>query len=293
MNERASGILLHITSLPSKYGIGDLGPGAYGFVDFLVRGRQRYWQVLPLNQIILDGGYSPYNCLSVFGGNTLLISPELLYREGLLTRKDFQGVPVFPESRVNYKDAIRYKRKLLDIAFERFRRRSTKAGYERFCSKNNFWLKDYALFAVLCEHFGGWLWGDWPSEIAERNKAALETVEVQLQDAILKEKFLQYLFFKQWFSLRDYCRQKGVGIIGDIGFYVAYESADVWSHPEIFKLTWAGKPKYVGGVPPDYFSKKGQMWGNPVYDWRALGNSGYEWWIKRVRHNLNLFDVSD
>jgi 4-alpha-glucanotransferase len=292
IKQRASGILLHVTSLPSKYGIGDLGPEAYRFADFLADAKQRYWQVLPLGPTSAKSGCSPYNCLSAFAGNTLLISPELLYEQGLLTEKDVQDSPLFPVSRVDYRMAISHKTKLLNIAYDRFRSKPRSCVYEQFCSENKLWLDDFAMFVALRYHFHPRLWCNWPIELRDKKRRALTPLKAQLRDSINREKVLQYLFFKQWHSLKDYCNRLDIRIIGDIPIYVAYDSADVWAHPEIFKLTKTRTPKFVGGVPPDRFSRTGQLWGNPVYDWKVLKEKGYWWWIRRVKHNLSLFDTA-
>jgi 4-alpha-glucanotransferase len=292
MKKRASGILLHITSLPSKYGIGDFGPEAYRFADFLARARQSYWQVLPLNPpSFARNPHSPYNCLSAFAGNTLLISPELLYRQGFLTRKDIQDRPAFPEAQMDYRFVTSYKAKLLNAAFERFKGMPEEADYKSFCLENEAWLEDYAEFTAMHQHFRNRLWCNWPAELRDRKKHALKSMKTQLQPVIEREKFLQYLFYSQWFSLKHYCNKHGIEIIGDIPIYVAYESSDVWSHPEIFKLTRTKKPRVIAGVPPDFFSRTGQLWGNPIYDWKVLRNAGYSWWIRRIKHNLSLFDI--
>ncbi len=288
---RKSGILLHITSLPSEYGVGDLGPGAYRFADLLKRAKQTCWQVLPLNQPPVSNYPSPYSVLSAFAGNTLLISPELLCKQGLLTRKDIQDRPDFPKKHVNYHAVIPYKTRLLNKAFERFQAMPKNSSYAFFCSQNKSWLDDYALFIALRRHFSLCCWRDWPAELRDRNKQALKSVKLELKDDIEHEKFLQYLFFRQWFSLKHYCNKKDIRIIGDIPIYVTYDSADVWSGPEIFKLTKSKKLRVVSGVPPDFFCKTGQLWGNPVYDWQALKDRGYNWWLRRVRHNLSLFDL--
>lgn len=291
MRKRASGILLHITSLPSKYGIGDFGPRAYGFADFLARGRQNYWQLLPLNPISPKGNYSPYNCTSAFAGNTLLISPELLYRRGLLTKKHLQNTPAFPEACVNYRLVSSYKARLLNAAYQQFKHIPPNSVYEQFCSKNENWLEDYAAFAVLRRYFWPRLWCNWPAELRDRKRNALESVKAGMQDDINREKFLQYIFFAQWFALKRHCNQKGIRIIGDIPIYLAYDSADLWSHPDIFKLTRAKKPRFIAGVPPDFFSRTGQLWANPVYDWKALRSTAYSWWFQRIKHCLSLFDI--
>ena len=292
MKKRASGILLHITSLPSKYGIGDLGPAAYRFADFLTAAGQTYWQVLPLNPPTLrKGRHSPYNCLSAFAGNTLLISPDLLYEQGLLTRKELKDRPVFPEAHVNYHSVLSYKTKLLRAAFERFKVTRKDVDYSRFCGENKDWLDDFAVFVALRHHFRSDLWCNWPRGLRDRHRHALEAARTGLENAIERVKFSQYLFFKQWLALKRHCNNRGIRLIGDIPIYVAYESADVWAHPGIFKLTRAKRLSVVAGVPPDFFSRRGQLWGNPVYNWMVLKKTGYSWWIQRIRHNLVLFDA--
>jgi len=290
-SRRASGILLNITSLPSKYGIGDFGPGAYKFVDFLVRAGQSYWQILPLNPIKEGISFSPYDTLSAFAGNIFLISPELLRREGLVTKSDFTDVPQFPAGCVDYRLVMSYKKKLLLAVCKLALGRKRKADYERFCLENKDWLDDYACFAALRRHFRHRPWYGWPSQLRDRQSAAVSSAKKTFRDDIEVEKLLQYIFHRQWFSLKAYCNGNGIKVIGDIPFYVAYDSSDMWCHPEIFKLTKAKKVRYVGGVPPDYFSRTGQLWPNPVYDWHTLHKTGYRWWIQRIKHNLGLFDV--
>ncbi len=290
--KRASGLLLHITSLPSKYGIGDFGPQAYRFAEFLARAKQRYWQILPLTPPTLrQNPYSPYNCISAFAGNHLLISPDLLYQQGLLLKEELQDCPRFAESRVEYPKVVSYKTKLLNAACERFKNSKSQSDYERFCIENAAWLDDFALFVALRQHFGRILWCDWPAKLRDRKKDALKLARDSFPETIGREKFLQYMFFRQLTSLKSYSKQLGIKLIGDIPIYVAYDSADVWSNPEIFKLTKAKKPRFIAGVPPDYFSKTGQLWGNPVYDWTALKDTRYRWWLERIGHNLKLFDM--
>ena len=291
MQARASGILLHVASLPSRYGIGDFGLEAYRFADLLVKARQSYWQTLPLTPPIPAPSYSPYNCLSAYAGNTLLISPELLCRQGLLTSKEIRHRPTFPDGCVNYRLVTTYKTRLLNLAFERFKAGPREPDYERFCSENTSWLDSFAGFVALRQHLQPRSWWDWPKQLRDRNKKALRAMRMQLRDSVEKEKFSQYLFSKQWFALKHYCNEHGIQIIGDIPIYVAYDSADVWAHPEIFKLTSTKKRRALAGVPPDFFSRKGQLWGNPVYDWRVLKSTGYLWWVQRMRHNLMLFDI--
>jgi 4-alpha-glucanotransferase len=292
MKRRGSGVLLHITSLPSPYGIGDLGPWAYRFADFLSETKQSFWQVLPLNPTSTAFGNSPYSSPSAFAGNPLLISPDLLVEEGLLSKSDIDGAPSFPSERVDYSAVTEYKHRLLRIAYENFRKRRGKDyEFKRFCDENSYWLDDYALFISLKEYFNEIIWSDWPEDIRDRNESAIMEWKKKLADRISMKKFFQYTFFKQWFSLKSYCNSKNVQIIGDVPIYVSLDSVDVWTNPQIFKLDENKRPTFVAGVPPDYFSKTGQLWGNPVYKWDALRESGYSWWIKRMEHNLKIFDT--
>jgi len=285
---------LHVTSLPSKYGIGDFGPEAYKFADFLRRANQTYWQILPLNYTTPYAAHSPYSCVSAFAGNPLLISPELLCRRGLLTRSDIKDAPDLPQASVDYIKVTAYKERLFQIAFRRFKDSVKPPDFELFCTQNSFWLDDFASFVVLRQHFGRSAfggWDGWPNAIRDRNKKALKSIKGQLQEDIDRQLFLQYIFYQQWSNLKRYCNQNGIQIIGDIPIYVTFDSTDVWSHSEVFKLSRAKKPRYIAGVPPDYFSRSGQLWGNPVYDWQRLKNSNYCWWMHRIKHNLDLFDL--
>ena len=284
--KRGSGILLHITSLPSPHGVGDLGPWAYRIADFLSEAKQSYWQILPLNSMAPGHEGSPYHCSSVFAGNTLLISPELMVREGFLIEGDIGTPPSFSDV-VEYDRVLPYKEKILGKAYERFEK---NAEFENFCSENSSWLEDYALFVSLRAHFGR-DWSEWPAEVRDRNPEALQKLKELLHDKIEMEKFLQYVFFKQWFSLKSYCNQKGIRFIGDMPIYVNFDSAEVWANPEIFKLNGEKRPTFVAGVPPDRFSSTGQLWGNPVYRWEALKEDGYAWWIKRIEHDMKLYDL--
>ena len=292
MEKRRSGILLHITSLPSSYGIGDLGPGAYGFVDFLSQAQQAYWQLLPLNPTITVCGNSPYSSVSAFAGNSLLISPDLLIEDGLLIESDLRDIPCFEQNRCDYDSVISFKLGLFEKAFANFKASARlRKKYERFCKENSGWLEDYALFIVIKNSLGGKMWSQWPKDLIDRNKNALNAVKKQHKQDIEKEKFLQFIFYSQWFKLKDYCRKKSVFLIGDIPIYVNFDSADVWANPEIFKLNKQKQPVFVAGVPPDYFSNTGQLWGNPVYNWDVLKKTGFKWWIKRLSHTLRLFDI--
>ncbi len=290
MLRRGSGILLHITSLPSPFGIGDLGPCAYRFADFLAEAKQGFWQILPLNPTDPVYDNSPYHSISAFASNPLLISPELMVRDGLLDEADIELLP--NREKVDYDSAIAYKRKLFHPAYERFKERGNSCEYERFCSDNAHWLDDFALFIALKSRFHGKAWSEWSDEIRDREADTLKSLEEdgELHDRIEMEKFIQYIFIQQWNSLKSYCNQRCIHIIGDIPIYVDYDSVDLWTNPEIFKLDDEKKPYVVSGVPPDYFSETGQLWGNPVYRWDVLKERGYDWLVQRIKHNLKLFD---
>ena len=292
MKNRGSGILLHVTSLPSPFGVGDIGPWAYRFADFLTQTKQCYWQVLPLNPINPVYGNSPYSSPSAFAGNTLLISPDLLVEEGLLVREEVETKPPFPEIRCDYNAVIPYKEALFEQAFRRLR--TTRKGwdeFEVFCSSHKTWLDDFSLFAVIKRRFQGQIWNEWPGDLRDRNRESLQTVKEECPEELEKERFLQYLFYKQWGSLKEYCNRRGIQLVGDLPIYVNFDSADVWADPQIFKLDEEKRPSFVSGVPPDYFSKTGQLWGNPVYHWDRLRETGFEWWIRRMAHHLRLFDA--
>ncbi len=292
MERRGSGILLHITSLLSSYGIGDLGPGAYGFVNFLSEADQIYWQILPLNRTCTAYGNSPYSSFSAFAGNPLLISPELMVEDGILLKSDIEEHPTFPKERVNYRAVTKYKDKILGIAYERNKEKLTgNYEFERFCNENSYWIDDYGLFVSIKRQFKGVDWGKWPEDLKDRKEGVIKEWEERLREMILMEKFIQYIFFKQWYSLKNYCNSKNLQIIGDVPIYVNYDSSDVWANSEVFKLDKEGRPVFVTGVPPDYFSSTGQLWGHPVYDWNFLKKTQYSWWIMRIEYNLRLFDI--
>ncbi|MBF0486124.1 MAG: 4-alpha-glucanotransferase [Candidatus Omnitrophica bacterium] len=291
MNERASGILCHISSLPSPYGIGDLGPEAYRFVDFLAKSKQKYWQVLPLNPTEDALGNSPYSSFSAFAWNTLLISPDILYEEGFLERKVLETIRSGECSDIDYSQAQRVKTGLLKSAWSRYSSRSVKLkGFEQFCVEQAYWLDDFALFVVLKNYFNNQCWAEWPVEFRDRDPKSLKEFSSSHADDILREKFFQFLFYRQWMRLQEYCSQNGVGIIGDIPIYVNYDGVDVWVNPGLFKLDKDKRPTFVAGVPPDYFSEDGQRWGNPLFNWDRLRDTGFAWWVERVRHNLLFFD---
>ena len=292
MKRRSSGILMHITSLPSPFGIGDLGPNAYAFADFLHRTKQSFWQILPLSPTIPDG-HSPYNSSSAFAGNALLISPELLVRDGLLDKSDLADIPDFSEKEVLFEKASAYKQSLLKKAYDRY-----KSSFEQydsaiieFSAASSGWLPSYTAFAALKSRFRNKSWDQWEEAIRDRNPDAFNELGKQFQDKMLYETFLQFLFDGQWRALKAYCNKLGIQIIGDMPYYINYDSADVWAHPELFKLDRRKRPLVISGVPPDYFSKNGQLWGNPVYNWENLRETGYAWWLRRLKRNLELFDL--
>jgi 4-alpha-glucanotransferase len=288
---RSAGILLHPTSLPGPYGIGDLGPAARAWVDALVRARQTWWQVLPVGPT----GYadSPYQSSSTFAGNPLLVSPDDLVAEGLL-RPDDVAAPGFPADRVDYPAVAAFKQGLLGRAWESFRGGAAaglRGPFDEFRAAANGWLADFALFAALKEAHAGREWTDWPAELVRREPAALAAARAQLADAIGLQQFGQFLFFRQWQALRRYAHDRGVRLIGDIPIFVAPDSADVWANPQLFQLDEHRRPRVVAGVPPDYFSATGQLWGNPLYDWEVLRRTGYAWWLARLQATLALVDL--
>ena len=291
MKKRASGILLHVTSLPSRYGIGDFGTEAYNFVDFLCKAEQSYWQILPLNPPYSNSNISPYNCLSAFAGNTNLISPHLLYTSGLLKKGDLDDVIEFEQPFVDNKKAGKFRAKIFNQLPDNFRAGKERDEYKKFCQDNKDWLDDYVLFVGLIRHFKTADWSKWPKQIRDRNPYALKEADKIVKAISSKEKILQFIFFKQWFLLKKYCNDRGVNITGDMPIYVAYQSSDVWANQKIFKLNKSKKPAFISGVPPDLFSRTGQLWGNPVYKWKMLKENGYDWWIERMRQNLRLYDV--
>jgi len=288
MNKRRSGLLLHLTSLPSRYGIGDLGPGAYRFADFLAEAKQEMWQILPLNPIDPAYGNSPYHSISAFASNDLLISPDLMAEEGWLTKNELKSPPDFPPKRVDFGRVIVYKKGIFRRAFERFR---PGWEYEEFCAENASWLEDFALFAVLKEKFRGEVWSDWEPAVRDREPQALESLKEKYREDIERKKFLQFVFSRQWRALKNDCNRRRIHLLGDLPIYVDYDSADVWTHPGLFKLDADKNPLAVAGVPPDYFSVTGQRWGNPLYRWDVLRERGYEWWIRRFEHSLKMLDL--
>src|ERR1043166_6692551 len=285
---RGSGILLHPTSLPGDFGIGDLGPEAFRFVDVLATTGQKYWQILPLGPT--GYGDSPYQCFSAFAGNILLISPEKLIDEQLLTSSDIASRPEMSAEKVDYGAVYEWKRQLILPAFENAWKGSMPAEFDQFCREKAWWLDDYALYRALSQRECK-PWFEWPEEIKSRAKSALRSATEQLAPKIEAEKFYQFLFFRQWLNLRKYANEKDIKIIGDIPIFAALDSGDVWCNQDEFKLNDDGSPRVVSGVPPDHFSETGQLWGNPIYDWNKMLESGFRWWVERVRSTLEMVDI--
>lgn len=322
--ERKSGVLLHPTSLPSVYGIGDFGAEARHFVDTLEKAGQSLWQILPL--VPIGYGNSPYQSTSAFAGNILLISPDEMVEMGLLTEEDLGEIPTFDKERVDYDAVKAYKLPLLHKAYETFCAKADKdmqADFAAFCEKQDAWLSDFALFTALQAHFRAErakgideeeyltfavdtidflteeqqkdyfesaCWNTWPRTLRKRNAASLKKWTRLLADAIEEEKFYQYLFFTQWQALKAYANEKGIAIVGDTPIFMAYDSADVWANQKLFQLDSMGFPTVVAGVPPDYFCAEGQLWGNPLYDWKAHKKTGYLWWTERIHKALEDVD---
>jgi len=287
---RGAGLLLHVTSLPSPYGIGDVGPGALAWVDRLRDAGQSWWQALPLGPT--GYGNSPYQPLSSFAGNELLVSPDWLVEDGLLRREDCEAN--FAPHQIDYEAVIPYKRRLLKTAWANFAaeaRVDLRADYERFCNDQSHWLEDYALFRALKAKFNGAYFLNWPRELVERVPSKLAESRAELADTIELVCFAQWIIFRQGERLKSYAHANGVRVIGDLPFFVSPDSSDVWANPELFLLTDERRPRFVAGVPPDYFSADGQLWGNPVYDWDALRRTAYRWCIDRLRAILSHVDV--
>ncbi len=290
---RSAGILLHPTSFPGRYGIGDLGAEAYRWVDFLKSADQKLWQILPLGPT--GYGDSPYQCFSAFAGNPYLVSPDKLIEDGLLSKADVEPVPAFPTDTVDYGLVITYKLALLDKAFANYQAgagsAALRAEFESFKKDQAAWLDDFALFMALKELHGGAVWNTWEPEVVAREPNALTAARAKLAGPVESQRLRQFLFFQQWGAVKAYANAAGIKIIGDIPIFVAYDSADVWQRPELFYLDQKGQPTVVAGVPPDYFSRTGQLWGNPLYRWDVLKQSGYAWWIDRVRATLAVVDI--
>src|SRR5579862_2807933 len=289
--ERLSGVLLHVTSLPSYGGVGDFGPAAYAFVDFLAAAKQRMWQVLPLSPT--GYGSSPYSALSAFAGNPLLISLEFLVRDGWIAGKRIAGLPGH-DGPADFGAAHRLKLPLIEEAAANFLDRAPddkRARFHKFVKDNISWLPDYAMFNVLRRMHNYVSWNEWPAKYARRKQGALTKVMNERGRELEIEQVVQFFFNEQWCALRAYCKDRKVRILGDIAIFVNMDSADVWTHPELFELDEELRPIHVAGVPPDYFSATGQRWGNPLYRWDVLARQGFEWWVRRIARSCQLYDI--
>ncbi len=286
MTHRAAGVFLHPTSLPSPFGIGDLGQDAIGWLDLLRRFDHTYWQMCPLSPT--GFGDSPYQSLSSFAGNPLLISPARLAEDGLLTQADLDAYPRFSEDRVEFGAVFEAKDRLFRTAFTRF---EDSSAFRAFCTRERYWLEDYAQFRVLKDLQGGRSWTEWPDEYRLRRQKSLRRLARTHAEAFRYQKFLQYLFHRQWEAIRAHAHAAGVRIIGDIPCYVSFDSTDTWASRDLFEFDDECRPVRVAGVPPDYFSKTGQLWGNPLYRWDAMEADGYAWWIARLKSTLDRLDM--
>ncbi|MGE5423902.1 MAG: 4-alpha-glucanotransferase [Syntrophothermus sp.] len=292
MKERAGGILLHPTSLPGRFGIGTLGNAAYDFIDFLVNSKIKFWQILPLGPT--GYGDSPYQCFSSRAGNPMLIDPEMLHEERLITKEELDSLELPETGHVDYGRVITLKYAVLEKAYERFRSESgkeLKQDLRYFSKSNSSWLNDYALFMSIKEHNKFKPWYKWTKSLRLKKEEAVAPLEKALKSRIEFHKFIQYMFFRQWSSVKDYANENNIRIIGDIPLYVALDSADAWANPELFEFNQEKMPVAVGGVPPDYFSENGQLWGNPLYNWYYHKQQRFKWWTDRINFNLSMFDM--
>ena len=289
---RAAGILCHVTSLPGRWGIGDLGAAAYRFADWLAESKQGLWQVLPLGPP--GFGESPYQSYSAFAGNPLLVGLDRLADEGWLSREVLDSAPTFNEQAVDFEQVGPFREHLLSQAYDTFRRNAAavqKSAFDAFRREQAWWLDDYALFAALKKAQGGVAWTQWSAAYATRTSPVLKSPHMALATAVDFEAFIQFQFHRQWSELKAYCNSRGIRLMGDVPIFVAHDSADVWAHQELFLLGEGGHPTAVAGVPPDYFSETGQLWGNPLYRWDSMQRDGYSWWLSRIRYALQQFDL--
>jgi malto-oligosyltrehalose synthase/4-alpha-glucanotransferase len=293
-NNRGSGILMHVTSLPSSFGIGDFGPESVKFIDFLSASGQKYWQMLPLNPVSAQQAYSPYSSDSSIAGNILLISPELLQKDGLLSKKHLKTYALVSKNKIEFNDAISSKVKILDLAYTNFK--ELKSGvlrkqFIKFCEKEALWLDDFALYTDLKAFHDNKAWFDWDSGFKQKNDLILREYSTTRSENLDKIKWLQFIFFKQWSALKGYANANNIKLFGDLPFYISHDSVDVWANPELFKLNEEGQMTGIAGVPPDYFNSDGQLWGMPVFNWEAVKQRGYDWWIRRIEKNMELYDL--
>ena len=295
LNRRLAGVLLHPTSLPGPHGSGDFGPSAYHFVDWLCEGRQSVWQVLPLTPV--GAGNSPYASVSAFAGSPLLIAAEPLRDRGWLAPTDAAAPRDFDDARVDFERVTRWRMDMLHAAAAGFRQRASahdRDDFELFCATQSHWLDDYALFMALDDHHRArqvWNWTQWPPALALREPAVLQAARAEHVAAVDFWRFVQWCFFGQWRRLKGYANGKGIRLVGDLPIFVAHHSADCWARPQLFQLDAALQPRVVAGVPPDLFTAEGQRWGNPLYDWPAMAQDGFAWWIARLRHELARADL--
>lgn len=289
--QRSAGILLHPTSLPGKYGVGDLGIEAINFINFLFDTGQKLWQVFPLGPT--GYGDSPYQCFSAFAGNPLLISPNILEEEGLLSNEDLHNVPQHDPHNINFGELIEYKTGLLHTAFENFIRSGKKVEKEfsDYIANNSFWLEDFALFMACKNHHGGDVWTKWSEDIAFRHEGAVEKWKTKLKDKYDYQIFVQAKFNQQWQRVKKHAASKGIQIIGDLPIFIAYDSSDLWANKNLFTVNDKGKLDFVAGVPPDYFSETGQLWGNPLYKWDVMKGNNFEWWRQRMSKMYEFVDI--
>jgi len=289
---RSSGVLLHPTSLPGRYGVGDLGEWAYTFVDWLESAGQTIWQVLPLGPT--SYGDSPYQSLSTFAGNPLLISFDKLVTDGWLTAEDIAKVPNFPPYLVDFGNVINYHNAMLTKAYNRFDAMASaeqRSGFVAWCAQEAYWLDDWALFIALKNLYGGKPWVEWPEGETLREAKVLDDTRVKNARSVDEHKFRQWLFFKQWHELKSYANGKGIRLVGDVPIFVAHDSSDVWANRDEYYLDALGNPTVIAGVPPDYFSPTGQRWGNPLYRWDKMAENDYRWWISRINATLKMVDI--
>ncbi|MBW8685685.1 4-alpha-glucanotransferase [Chitinophaga rhizophila] len=287
--ERSAGVLLHITSLPGPFGIGDIGPEAYKFAEQLAASGQRYWQLLPVNPVS-GSDHSPYSALSSMAGNIQFISPELLVTEGLLTEQQINEYITDASEKVDYQHAENAKSALLEMAYASFQKQPDhpyQKAFRQYTEEAGYWLNDYATYRVLCAHYDNKPWPEWDKGHCYKNC----TLNPTQQQAMLKEKWWQFLFDEQWKALKAHCNQLGVQLFGDLPIYISSTAADIWAHPDLFEVDEQGQMKEVAGVPPDYFNEKGQLWNMPIYNWQLLKERNYDWWIQRIKRNLEWFDV--
>jgi 4-alpha-glucanotransferase len=288
---RSAGMLLHPSSLPGPFGIGDFGSAAYAWIDALAHARQKWWQILPLGPT--SYGDSPYQSLSTFAGNINLLSPEETVKAGLIDQADLAGVHL-PADKVDFEHVTTFKEFLLDKAWQNFqagRGAGLQPGLADFCRQQSHWLEDFVLFRALKDTHGDRTWQEWPAELVRREPGAMQKAREQHQAALARHRFGQFLFFLQWGHVKNYANSRGIRLIGDVPIFVASDSADVWANPDLFYLDERRRPTVVAGVPPDYFSATGQLWGNPLYNWNASSKSGHQWWISRLRATLNHVDL--